>query len=916
MGSPQGVLPQSKLLIDAVRKLTSTTSGDQRELEKNKLQRAYEESEIYVDKLIKEHHADVTQSLSTFRKVSTEITSSKQQIHNVKNALQTCKILLTNRRDELKKLWAESAEQKKVCEILEQIDEIKHVNARIKRLLNDEEYQEASCQLKRAEILLNGPLSSIEGLRSGINETSQAIFDEIVANLLKILIAEPFELQILEIVRRNQNEPIIAESPFCSQLVSKYASVCKKFISEGSQLNEPVDSRSNKFLGDTEFIKRKITESVEALNVFDHLNAALTYIFTRMPSICIKAVNEAMLVTNLLDKTNSPNSTQLLKLTKTIITQMKACGHRFNLMSAEMLRLRGPNEEFLANNQVNVKCWEHLQDVLEQFVSEHLGIWRKDDVNNDYNNDNLIVGGERSITKSQNVLFTFENTSFVNTSLNPFLRKRQLNTICPADPYNIITIFDALSRFYIDIETQLDIEQCRLHTYLHTFAMDSFIERARTDIEQQLGETTLSKEIWATQTVPSHNVKILSSCVKIFSSCEKIFEFIRNIELYAQRFASLWLLIIAFYTKNINDNYSQIIRTKLQRDTEIPLESAKISASWAVDEDISRLLKSLPSWIMLNQCSPSPTDLPTPVASTGTFVFASETEGEVKRRNQRESEIFISNLGTNTQIKRGEMITDMDNIKSLVCIHESLQWLTSNIRRLFQNLSEKSKEIIKCKIHLSSGEEVSTEKYLNEALDEQLLSLDQISETSLLILYLELRIHCFYHLLPLIKGQGFSQQDGSDRESLEFGRDLKQFHQTLQMYISPFKLNYLFDGLGHLCASIFVHSSQFMTRMTEDDRKRVCRNIYSVQKSLNNVTGRPENDLARAQMYYDLLKKEPDQILAHAERAGLHPFTYLEFNNLLSLSLRSHPTLSNHYGALDSRINKLKEIIQRGKHNN
>lgn len=52
-----------------------------------------------------------------------------------------------------------------------------------------------------------------------------------------------------------------------------------------------------------------------------------------------------------------------------------------------------------------------------------------------------------------------------------------------------------------------------------------------------------------------------------------------------------------------------------------------------------------------------------------------------------------------------------------------------------------------------------------------------------------------------------------------------------------------------------------MTRMTEDDRKRVCRNIYSVQKSLNNVTGRPENDLARAQMYYDLLKKEPDQIL-------------------------------------------------------
>lgn len=45
----------------------------------------------------------------------------REQIKNVKNALVTCKSLLQCRRDDLKKLWAEAAEQKYFNKILSQM---------------------------------------------------------------------------------------------------------------------------------------------------------------------------------------------------------------------------------------------------------------------------------------------------------------------------------------------------------------------------------------------------------------------------------------------------------------------------------------------------------------------------------------------------------------------------------------------------------------------------------------------------------------------------------------------------------------------------------------------------------------------------------------------------------------------------
>jgi exocyst complex component 4 len=126
------------------------------------------------------------------------------------------------------------------------------------------------------------------------------------------------------------------------------------------------------------------------------------------------------------------------------------------------------------------------------------------------------------------------------------------------------------------------------------------------------------------------------------------------------------------------------------------VEHSKISATWAVDEDISRLLKSLPSWTVIVSQTPA-----TELTPTG-MLNLNESEQEIRQRTQRESEILISNLGVQKEIDRFAVITDLDYIRSIICIHESLQWFCMNMRALIANIPKKAKETMKCTVQIRS----------------------------------------------------------------------------------------------------------------------------------------------------------------------------------------------------------------------
>ena len=72
---------------------------------------------------------------------------------------------------------------------------------------------------------------------------------------------------------------------------------------------------------------------------------------------------------------------------------------------------------------------------------------------------------------------------------------------------------------------------------------------------------------------------------------------------------------------------------------------------------------------------------------------------------------------------------------------------------------------------------------------------------------------------------------------------------------------YIFEGVSHLVASIIIGCVQHIRRMNENGVKKMCRNIFSLQQTLTNITLAREPALDHARQYFELLCLTPEVCL-------------------------------------------------------
>ncbi|KAK6015239.1 hypothetical protein OSTOST_19338, partial [Ostertagia ostertagi] len=216
--------------------------------------------------------------------------------------------------------------------------------------------------------------------------------------------------------------------------------------------------------------------------------------------------------------------------------------------------------------------------------------------------------------------------------------------------------------------------------------------------------------------------KVLPSCERVLELCQEVHGLIVSMDLYADRFAALWLLVLTDYNKNVTDMYERT--TKSLSEIDGVASRRKISAAWAADEDISRLLMSLPNWLMAaTEATPSTPSVPN-----------FESEKDILQRNERESEILIGNLATQKKIERAELLTDMSDVRALAALHESLRWFACEVRRLINSLPQHVKTNLRgcmVQVRYKDGQITDNEPVL-DAMEDCICRLDSISDTCLL----------------------------------------------------------------------------------------------------------------------------------------------------------------------------------------
>lgn len=184
-----------------------------------------------------------------------------------------------------------------------------------------------------------------------------------------------------------------------------------------------------------------------------------------------------------------------------------------------------------------------------------------------------------------------------------------------------------------------------------------------------------------------------------------------------------------------------------------------------------------------------------------------------------------------------------------------------------------------------------------------------MAATCLLMLHLEVRVHCFYYLLPIAKQTAQpSHSQEVDELVVRLNKDLVQLNELLTSSLQTRKVKYVFEGLGHLVSSIFINSSYHIAKINDGGKKRMCRNVFAIQQCLSTITSTREQDLDSARKYFELLYKTPDEILNGIVENGPE-YNELEYHNLLALAIRSHPVFSTEPGALEQRVSRLREIM-------
>ncbi|KAG7233845.1 hypothetical protein INR49_006522, partial [Caranx melampygus] len=253
------------------------------------------------------------------------------------------------------------------------------------------------------------------------------------------------------------------------------------------------------------------------------------------------------------------------------------------------------------------------------------------------------------------------------------------------------------------------------------------------------------------------------------------------------------------------------------------------------------------------------------------------------------------------------------------------------------------------------GESERSREQILQTLSDLSRSFQDIADRCLLVLHLEVRVHCFHYLIPLTKQGNYAivaNVESMDYDPLvvKLNKDISAIEEAMGAALQQHKFQYIFEGLGHLISCILINGAQYFKRISESGIKKMCRNIFVLQQNLTNITMSREADLdfasavqpdshggnqctdifvnkmdgarkrgrehkgwkreekpEKKRQYYEMLYNTADELLNLVVDQGVR-YTELEYINALSLLHRSQTGVGD-LSTQNIRLQRLKEII-------
>uniref|UniRef100_A0A7M4FRT0 Exocyst complex component Sec8 n=1 Tax=Crocodylus porosus TaxID=8502 RepID=A0A7M4FRT0_CROPO len=874
----------SGLLISVIRTLSTSDDVEDRETEKGRLEEAYEKCDRDLDELIVQHYTELTTAIRTYQSITERITNSRNKIKQVKENLLSCKMLLHCKRDELRKLWIEGIEHKHVLNLLDEIENIKQVPQKLEQCMASKHYLNATDMLVSAVDSLEGPLLQVEGLsdlrlelHSKKMNMHLVLIDELHRHLyikstnrvgqrnkekgrISSLVKDPSPGPLMDVTNLSTPRKFLETSQFSTPGSSSTREMTLLEIKEDSELDP--EENSAVFMGI--LIKglaklKKISETVKAIQ--DRLEQELKQIVKRSTT---QVADSGYQRGESLSQENQPRL--LLELLELLFDKFNAVatahsvvlGYLQQTVSSPFIQYDGDIKLY---DMADV--WVKIQDVLQMLLTEYLDMKNTRTASEPSAQLSYASSGrefasffaKKKPQRPKNPLFKFESASHA-ISMSAYLReqRRELYSrsgelqggpddnliegggskfVCKPGARNITVIFHPLLRFIQEIEHAMELsptKQCPLREFLTMYIKNIFLNQVLAEINKEIEGVTKASDplkiLANADTMKMLGVQrpLLQSTVIVEKTVQDLMDLMHDMSAYSDQFLNMVCVKLQEYKDTCTVAYRSIVQSD---------EKLVISASWAKDDDISRLLKSLPNWINMAQ----PKQL---------RPKREEEEDFIRAAFGKESEVLIGNLGDKL-IPQQEIMRDVSDLKALANMHESLEWLAGRTKAAFSNLSTAQTLSPGQDSHASMELPPASEQIM-QTLSELAKSFQEMADRCLLVLHLEVRVHCFHYLIPLAKQGNYAivaNVESMDYDALvvRLNKDISAIEEAMSASLQQHKFQYIFEGLGHLISCILINGAQYFKRISESGIKKMCRNIFILQQNLTNITMSREADL-------------------------------------------------------------------------
>uniref|UniRef100_A0A669CP57 Exocyst complex component Sec8 n=1 Tax=Oreochromis niloticus TaxID=8128 RepID=A0A669CP57_ORENI len=925
----------SGLLISVIKTLSSSDDVQDRETEKSRLEEAFETCDQDLDELIVQHYAELTTAIRTYQSITERITSSRNKIKQVKENLLSCKMLLHCKRDELRKLWIEGIEHKHVLQLLDEIESIKQVPQRLETYMASKHYLHATDMLVTAVQSLEGPLLQVEGLgdlRLELHTKKLNIHLVLIDELHRHLYIKSTSRLGHKNRDKNAASSMAKDASPIPVLDVGSLSTPRKLL-DSSQFSTPGSSSDIRDLNQSD-----LTEGDPEENSADKNNETIKAIMERLEPELKQIVKRS--TTQIADHAyqrgeNLAQESQprlLLELLELLFDKFKAVAqaHSVVLTHLKHIGVQAQEEGIKLYEQADVSA--KIQTVLQVLLMEYLDVKNSRSATEPSAQLSYASTGsefaaffaKKKPQRPKQSLFKFESSSHA-ISMSAYLREQrrelysksgelqggaddnlieggEMKFVCKPGARNITVIFQPLLRFIKEIESNMgpgQAKQCQLQAFLTYYINDLFLNQVRTEINKEIeavSKTADPLKILAnadTMKVLGVQRPLLQSTVVVEKAIQDLMSLMQDLSAYSNQFLEMVCDKLKEYKEICNTAYRGIVQCE---------EKLTISASWAKDEDISRLLQSLPNWANMAQ-------------PRQTRQKREDEEDFTRAAFAKESEVLTGNLGDKL-IPQNEILRDVSDLKALANLHESMEWLACRLKTFFVTLHslythQHPFTDTHTHTHTHTLSERSREQIL-QTLNDLSRGFQDIANRCLLVLHLEVRVHCFHYLIPLTKQGNYAivaNVESMDYDPLvvKLNKDISAIEEAMGAALQQHKFQYIFEGLGHLISCILINGAQYFKRISESGIKKMCRNIFVLQQNLTNITMSREADLDFARQYYEMLYNTADELLNLVVDQGVR-YTELEYINALSLLHRSQTGVGD-LSTQNIRLQRLKEII-------